>query len=85
MPLIVDLGDEQKNVDERVASGGYASASDVLRAAVRALDREEALLDRDLRSKVAQAIADPRPLIPASDVFAQLERKHAERAKTRGA
>lgn len=43
-PITVTLGELQERVDTRVTSGRYASASEVLRAAVRALDREESAL-----------------------------------------
>ena len=38
-PITVTLGDLQERVELRVKSGAYASASEVMRAAVRALDR----------------------------------------------
>ena len=41
-PISVTLGDLHERVETRVKAGTYASASEVLRAAVRALDREEA-------------------------------------------
>ena len=44
-PITVTLGELQQRVEERVASGAYSSASEVMRAAVRALEREEAVLD----------------------------------------
>ena len=44
-PTTVTLGDLQKGVEARVKSGAYASASEVMRAAVRALDREEAAIN----------------------------------------
>jgi len=83
-PITVTLGDLQGRVEERVKSGSYASASEVLRAAVRALDREEAALDAWLRQRVEEAFADPRPNIPARSVFERLRAQHAERMKTGG-
>ena len=40
--LTVDLGDQMRVVEERVKDGSYASADEVIRAALRALEREEA-------------------------------------------
>ena len=40
-PISVTLGELQHGVETRVKSGAYASASEVMRAALRALDREE--------------------------------------------
>ena len=82
-PITVTLGDLKARVDRRVKSGSYASASEVLRAAVRALDREEAALSDWLRSKVEESLADPRPNIPAREVFKRLRAHHAARSKTR--
>jgi len=80
-PITVTLGKLQRRVEARVKSGAYASASEVMRAAVRALDREEAALDDWLRQRVNEALADPRPSIPAREVFKQLRAHHARRAK----
>jgi antitoxin ParD1/3/4 len=71
----------QDRVDSRVQSGAYASASEVLRAGLRALDREEAAIEAMLRRKVREALDDPRPSIPADQVFAELRAHHAEQVK----
>jgi len=57
-----------------------------MRAALRALDREEAALDEYLRRQVA-LLADPRGSVPADKVFARLRAHHAKqvRAAKRGA
>ncbi|MGU3326453.1 type II toxin-antitoxin system ParD family antitoxin [Methylobacterium mesophilicum] len=80
-PVTVTLGELQEDVDARVTSGRYASVSEVLRAGLRALDREEAALDAVLRQKVQEALDDPRPAIPADEVFAELRAHHAKRMK----
>ncbi|NJL08571.1 MAG: type II toxin-antitoxin system ParD family antitoxin [Methylacidiphilales bacterium] len=80
-PITVTLGAQQSSLDRRLASGAYSSASEVLRAGLRALDREEAALDEILREKVRASLADPRPSLPADDVFAGLRQRHAERLK----
>jgi antitoxin ParD1/3/4 len=80
-PITVTLGDLQERVQARVKSGAYASASEVLRAAVRALDREEAALDDWLRQRVNEAFADPRPNRPAREVFKRLRGHHAKQVK----
>jgi antitoxin ParD1/3/4 len=77
-PVTVTLGDLQKRVDARVRSGAYASVSEVMRAAVRALEREEAAITDWLRRQVDEAFADLRPNIPASEVFRRLRERHAE-------
>ena len=70
-PITVTLGPLQGRVDARVASGAYGSASEVMRAALRALDREDALLEEALREKLRASLADPRPSVPAEEVFAR--------------
>jgi len=80
-PISVTLGDMQERVEARVRSGRYASASGVMRAALRALDREEEALDVVLREKVQAALEDPRPSIPAEEVLAGLRARNAERMK----
>lgn len=74
-PITVTLGKQQAGIDERLARGDYSSASEVVRAALRALDREEEAFDRILKAKVQEALDDPSPCIPAEEVFARLERK----------
>ena len=80
-PITVTLGDLQERVEERVKSGAYATTSEVLRAAVRALDREEAAINDWLRQRVDEAMADPRPNIPARKVFKRLRDHHARQVK----
>jgi len=80
-PITVTLGELRERVEARVKSGAYASASEVMRAAVRALDREEAALSAWLRRRVDEAFADPRPSIPARDVFKRLRKHHSEQVK----
>ena len=80
-PITVTLGELQERVKARVKSGAYASASEVMRAAVRALDREDAALSAWLRRRVDEAFADPRPSISARDVFKRLRKHHSEQVK----
>ena len=80
-PISVTLGELQERVEARVKSGDYASASEVLRAALRALDREESAVNDWLRRAVEQALADPRPSIPARKVFKRLREQHSARVK----
>lgn len=82
-PITVTLGDLQERVELRVRSGAYASASEVMRAAVRALDREEAALDAWLRQRVDEAFSDPRPNVPARAVFKRLRDHHAQQVKAK--
>lgn len=80
-PITVTLGPQIASVEARLKSGQYASASEVMRSALRALDREDAALDDYLRAKVQTSVEDPRPSIPAADVFKRLRARHARNTK----
>jgi antitoxin ParD1/3/4 len=80
-PISVTLGPQQASLERRLKSGQYDSASEVLRYALRALDREEAVLDEALREKVRAAMVDPRPSVSADGVFKRLKARHNRRVK----
>jgi antitoxin ParD1/3/4 len=82
----VSLPVEQSSyVDQLVASGSYASASEVIRAGLRALQERDDAVERWLREDVASTYdamqADPTRGIPAKDVFDQISARHADRLK----
>jgi antitoxin ParD1/3/4 len=78
--------DEAKYVDDKVASGAYASGSEVVRAGLRALQDWDAPVERWLLEEVAPAYdamnADPSRAIPAGTVFSEL-RSQGHRAVKR--
>ena len=80
-PITITLGPQHASLMARLKSGRYATASEVMRSALRALDREEAALDEVLRQRVAAAMRDPRPSVPASDVFRRLRARHTKAMK----
>ena len=82
-PVSVTLGALGKAAEERVRSGQYASMSEVVRAGLRALEREEAEFDAILKRKVEEAFADPRPSLSIDDVRASMK-LHRESRVTRG-
>ena len=61
-------------------SGRYGSLSEVVRAGLRALEREERALDAILKARVEEALADPAPSIPQADVLADLRAHHTKRS-----
>jgi antitoxin ParD1/3/4 len=77
-PLSVTLGPLAARAEARVKSGAYSSVSEVVRAGLRALDREEAAFDAIMRAKVAEALAADGPAIPAAEAFAELDARIAE-------
>jgi antitoxin ParD1/3/4 len=80
-PITVTLGKQQASVDSRLASGAYESASEVVRAALRALDREEEMLNKALRSKIQEALDDPRSDVSAESVAQRLKQLYSEYPK----
>ncbi len=74
-------------IDAQVASGAYATASEVIRAGLRALQERDAAVERWLREEVAPIYdavqSDPSRTIPADKVFADLRERHAARLRDR--
>jgi antitoxin ParD1/3/4 len=72
-------------IDAKVASGAYASASEVVRAALRALEERDEAVERWLREEVASVYDrmkdNPKRGIPADKVFAEVSAHHARRLK----
>ena len=80
-PISVTLGSFAEKVEKRVKEGRYASASEVIRDGLRALDREDELFDEILKAKVREALADPRPPISSEELKRRLDAKHRARLK----
>jgi antitoxin ParD1/3/4 len=74
--LVVDLGPMRQSVEERIQSGSYANADEVIRAGLRALDREESARNEWLTQLAEESMADPRPSVPAAQVFRELRAKY---------
>jgi antitoxin ParD1/3/4 len=72
----VDLGALRRAVEERVESGSYANPDEVIRAGLLALEREEAGLNEWLTRLAEEALTDPRPSVPAAQVFHDLRAKY---------
>lgn len=67
--------------DDPVASGSYASASEVVRAGLPALRERDAAIERWLRDEVAPVydamLADPGRVRGLEEVFKAIRAKHA--------
>lgn len=74
-------------VDKLVASGDYASVSEVVRAGLRALQERDAAVEKWLHEEVAPTFdamqADPRRALSAEQVFADVRAHHAAQLKGR--
>ncbi len=84
----VSLASEQgKYIDRLVKSGTYASASEVVRAGLRALEERDAAVERWLRTEVVEAYdeldANPGSAIPAEEVFKKFQKHIAKRIASR--
>jgi antitoxin ParD1/3/4 len=64
--------DVAAQLDARVASGEAADVIDVMRAALAALEAQDARKLEDVRAKIARSISDPRPSVAADEVFARV-------------
>lgn len=80
-PVTVTLGPLKERAEAYVASGRFASMSEVVREGLRALDRQEALLDAIYKAKIEEALADPRPPVPLEEGLARVREKIAGRYK----
>ena len=81
-------GEQARYIDSLVASGAYASGSEVIRAGLRALWERDAAVERWLREEVVPVAAamldDPTRAITADKVFDEIRDLHAERVKKIG-
>lgn len=75
-------------IDSQVQAGAYASASEVVRAGLRALQERDAAVEAWLRREVAEtydaALARPEQLLPAGAVLEALRRRHRDRLRGEG-
>lgn len=80
-PLLVELGSQRASLDAHLDTGDFSDASDVIRAGLRALDREAAARDAVVKAAIEEALGDSRPSRPAGDVFERLRRKQDSRVE----
>jgi antitoxin ParD1/3/4 len=77
--------DEAEYVDSLIACGAYASASEVVRAGLQALQEREAAIERWLQDEVVPVYdamqRDPHSAISSREMTAALDAHHAKRIK----
>ena len=75
-------------IDSLVETGSYASASEVVRAGLRALQERDAAVERWLKEEVVPVydamLADPDRGLSAEQVTATMRAHHADRLKKDG-
>ena len=84
----VSLSAEQaRYIDDLVASGGYTSASEVIRAGLHALQERDTSLDRWLSQEVVPVydamVADPARGLSGETLAGQIEARHTARLDKR--
>ncbi len=81
-------GEQAQYIDNLVASGTYATSSEVIRAGLRALQERDAAVERWLREEVlpvATAMqANPDRAVSADRVFGEIRDIHDRRLKDLG-
>ena len=84
MPISITLPhDMAAMVKAKVASGEYATESEVIRDGLRALQARDAAVESWLRDEVAKSYdefaADPSASIPGNKIMGRLRRSHLAR------
>lgn len=77
--------DQAAFIESKVKTGDYASASEVVRAGLRALRERDDAVERWLNNGVAASYdamkSDPSRAVSVDAAFASVQHKHAERKK----
>ena len=80
--------EQARYIDSLVASGAYASGSEVIRAGLRALQERDAAVEHWLREEVVPVAAamldDPARAVPTDEVFEDIRDLHTGRVKVPG-
>jgi len=75
--------EQSEYIDRLVATGTYATSSEVIRAGLRALQERDAAVERWLRDEVVPAAIaiqrNPERALPPEGVFDAIRALHAER------
>ncbi len=78
----ISLGDHfEKFAQDQISQGRFQNVSEVVRAGLRLLEdyeltRQERV--QSVKAKINDAWDDPRPSRPADEVFARIEKLHAD-------
>jgi putative addiction module CopG family antidote len=88
-PMSITLPHEMAAmVKARVASGEYATESEVIRDGLRALQARDAAVEAWLRGEVAESVdefaADPNSGVPADEMMGRVRKAYRDRAAKAG-
>jgi antitoxin ParD1/3/4 len=75
--VTVTLGKMAERAEAHIASGKYSTMSEVVREGLRALDRQEAMLDAIYKAKIEEALANPAPAVPLAEGLARVRERIA--------
>ena len=88
MPSSYAIGDHfEQFIKGQIATGRYASASEVVRDALRLMEEQKNLNElqhEEIRAAILKSRSDVRPAIAAEDVFSRLEARYANWASQGG-
>ena len=72
-------------IDAKVEAGGYVSGSEVVRAGLRGMQEDDAVIERWLKEEVVPTIQEmeehPERLVPLDEAFDRIEAKLRARVK----
>lgn len=83
----INLGEHfEKFVQQQIEHGRYQNVSEVVRAGLRLLEDYEMNAEaraRRIKAKIDEAWDDPRPSLPANEVFERIEALHTHTINAR--
>ncbi len=76
--VTVTLGNMAESAQAHITLGRFSTMSEVVREGLRALERQEAMLDALYKAKLEEALADTRPPVPLAEGLARVRARIAQ-------